>query len=146
MFQFGCFFNWALLENKPTHFIVSILCIQNTHIYTTVQRCLVGKILWIFWMKSLCSPRLHWFDQNAAETVILWNIIQFKTTVFPSNLFQNVIYSCNEFSAVITSIFSVTWSFRYHSNILIWCSRNVYFLLSMLMIYSFSFGKSNIFL
>ncbi len=30
-----------------------------------------------------------------------------------------------EFSAVITPVFSVTWSFRNHSNMLIWCSLNI---------------------
>jgi len=27
---------------------------------------------------------------------------------------------------IITLVFSVTWSFRNHSNIMIWCSRNIY--------------------
>jgi len=33
--------------------------------------------------------------------------------------------------SIITSVFSVTWSFRNHSNMLIWCFKN-HFLLSML--------------
>jgi len=28
--------------------------------------------------------------------------------------------------SIITPVFSVTWSFRNHSNMLMWCSRNIY--------------------
>jgi len=34
--------------------------------------------------------------------------------------------------AVITQVFSVTWPFRNHSNMMICCSRKFYYLLSML--------------
>jgi len=37
-------------------------------------------------------------------------LLQFKITYYLS---------------VITAVFSVRWSFRNHSNMLIWCSRNV---------------------
>ncbi len=30
-----------------------------------------------------------------------------------------------EFSAAITPVFSVTWLFRNHSDMLIWCSKNI---------------------
>ncbi len=32
-----------------------------------------------------------------------------------------------DFSAAITPVSSATWSFRIHSNMLIWCSRNIYY-------------------
>jgi len=31
-----------------------------------------------------------------------------------------------QFSTFIITVFSVTWSFRNHSNMMIWCSRNIY--------------------
>ncbi len=50
------------------------------------------------------------------------------------NLYFQYILKCNlflygkaEFSAAITPLFSVTWSFRNNSNMLILCSRNIYF-------------------
>ncbi len=46
---------------------------------------------------------------------------------FPFDLF-NAIYSCDgkaEFSAAISPVFSVTLSFRNHSNMLIFCSINI---------------------
>jgi len=46
-------------------------------------------------------------------------------TVFYVNIFQNVIYPCDQ-SWIITPVFSVTWPFRNHSNMMIWCSRNIY--------------------
>ncbi len=33
----------------------------------------------------------------------------------------------NEFSAAITTVFSITRPFRNHSNMLIWCSGNIYY-------------------
>ncbi len=49
------------------------------------------------------------------------DIAQFKIIIY-FNIFWNVIYFCDgkaEFSAVITPVFSVTWSFRNRSNILV---------------------------
>ncbi len=55
---------------------------------------------------------LHWF-KNIVRNVILWKFI-IKTIYL--NIFQNVISkNFKEFS-----VFSVTWSFRNHSNMLIW--------------------------
>ncbi len=73
--------------------------------------------------KSLIHTRASviW-SKNGLKTVILWNVVTVEITVFYFNIFLNVIYSCDgkaEFSAVITPVFSVTWSFRYHSNMLI---------------------------
>jgi len=51
-------------------------------------------------------------------------------TAFYYNTHRNVIYSFDgkaEFLAAITSVFSVTLAFRNHSFMLIWCSRNIYF-------------------
>ncbi len=53
--------------------------------------------------------------------------------------FENVIYFSDgkaEFSAAFTLFFSVTWSFRNHFNMLIWCSRNIYHDLDFLIIES----------
>ncbi len=43
--------------------------------------------------------------------------------LFSILIYFKAIYDCDgkgEFSAVITPVFSVTWSFRNHSNMLIW--------------------------
>jgi len=32
----------------------------------------------------------------------------------------------------LTQIFSVTWSYRNHSNMMIWCSRNIFFFIKCL--------------
>jgi len=56
-------------------------------------------------------------------------IVKYYTTsnnFFLFYFFLNVISSHDdkaEFSAAITAVFRVTWSFRNHYNILIWCSR-----------------------
>jgi len=43
-------------------------------------------------------------------------------------MFETVIYSCDQswIFSIITNQ-RVTWSFRNHSNMLIWCSRNIYY-------------------
>ncbi len=57
-----------------------------------------------------CSPRLHLFDQKYSKNCEI--ILQFKITVFYVNIFQNVIYSCDQswIFSIITPVFSVTWS------------------------------------
>ncbi len=68
-----------------------------------------------------------WFHgfmlKNTVKTIIL---LPFKRKYFNMYVFNvlNEMYSCDsnaEYSVVITLVFSVTWSFRNHSNMLIWC-------------------------
>ncbi len=57
--------------------------------------------------------------QNAVKTEILWILLQFKIMFSISILMkQSWIFG------IITSVFSVAWSFR-NQNILICCSRNI---------------------
>ncbi len=99
-----------------------------------VFKCLGSvRFLNVFERSLLCCiySRLHLLF-NAAFFFIYKNIgkselllqcnIAFSILIY----FKSVIYSCDgkaEFSAVVTPIFSVTWSFRNHSNMLICCSR-----------------------
>ncbi len=53
-----------------------------------------------------------------------------KITVF--NINTNSFDGKAELSAIITAVFSATWSFRNHSNMLIWGSRNIYYGLKQL--------------
>ncbi len=55
-------------------------------------------------MLIFCSPRL----KNTVKTVILWNISVMRSCIF----------------SIITPVFGVTWSFRNHANMQIYCSRN----------------------
>ncbi len=55
------------------------------------------------------SSILHLLDQKYSKTVILWNITRTVIYIF----------------SFITLVFSVTWSFRNHSNMLICCSENI---------------------
>ncbi len=62
------------------------------------------------------------------NTVILWNI----TSIWNKCFLLEYIVKCNLFMwcaavifSIITPVFSVTWSFRNHSNMLICCSRYV---------------------
>ncbi len=63
--------------------------------------------------------------KNANSNIV--KLLQFNITMFFIVLiFVMVIYSCDgktEFSASITPVFSVTWAFKNHSNILICWSR-----------------------
>ncbi len=98
------------------------------HIWRVLRRCVCGN-----------AASVHPSGQNASH--ILPNCtgmashleksqqkccvdLPYKQT-YVSFFCCNIIYSCDgkaEFSAAITPVFSVTWSFRKHSNILICCS------------------------
>ncbi len=64
------------------------------------------------------------------KTVILWNIITIKNNCF---LFEYILkyylflWWQSWILAAITPVFSVTWFFRNHSNMLIWSPKNIYF-------------------
>ncbi len=78
--------------------------------YTTIQKCGVYNL-------SLFSlPKLYIFDQKHGRTVYC-ELFKLKKSVFfilfIFNVFDNVMYS-SKFSAVITPVFSGTWSFRTH--------------------------------
>ncbi len=71
-----------------------------------------------YFLKEVSHPR-------QAKTVILWNIVTVYNNCFlwiyrkMQFMMQSWIFS------IITPVFSVTWSFRNHSNMLICCSGNV---------------------
>ncbi len=69
----------------------------------------------------LCSPRMqfliYWFFLNTAKTVIL---VQNNCSLFKCILKSNSCDSKAEFSALITPVLSVTWSFRIYLDMLIW--------------------------
>ncbi len=74
---------------------------------------------------------------NAIKSVLLWNIttiLNISVNIINNNIntlliFSNVIYSCDakQNFIIITLNFSVTWSFRNQSNILICCSDMYYY-------------------
>ncbi len=73
---------------------------------------ILGRLFYVF--ESLAHQGCSYLIKTTLETGILYNII---TIVLYFNIFENVIYSYDdkgEFSAVVTPVFSVTWSFRNH--------------------------------
>ncbi len=76
---------------------------------------------------------LHLFYQKYSKhsnIVKYYYLFEYIWSVY-FNIVENVICSCDgkaEFS-FITPVFSVTWSFRNHSHMLIWCSIFIYLLL-----------------
>ncbi len=78
---------------------------------------------------ELCLPRMHLINQKHSENSnIKKYYYSLKRTVFDLNIFLHVIYSSDnkaDFSAAITPVFRVKWSFSNHSQMLIWCSRNI---------------------
>ncbi len=94
------------------------------------------------WWVTWCSTSLpsNWPNTTAVRPSQLFimltkakcsnnsNIVKYyynlKETVFYLNILKKVIYSSDQswIFSIITPVFSVTWSFRNHSNMLIWCS------------------------
>ncbi len=65
---------------------------------------------------------------------ILLQLQILKHSVFSSIFYFKITYSCDckaEITAAITPVFSVTWSFINHSNMLIWWSRIIFLLLML---------------
>ncbi len=95
----------------------------------------IPSVKWIEHLKKislLCLPSLHLL-KNTVKTAILWEIITINITgFFFKYTLHFILFLLLEIwiFSIITPVFSVTWSFRNHSNMLIWCSRkfSYYFL------------------
>ncbi len=69
-------------------------------------------------------------DHTVKADSITWNSPHKMHAMIYENANILALFFCDdkaEFSAAITPGFSVTWSFRNHSNMLICCSRNIYY-------------------
>ncbi len=89
------------------------------------------RVVMCFWRSLVCSPRPYLFGPEYSKNRTFYKIcFVFKITVFYFNIFQNVIYLCDQswIFCIITSVFSVTWSFRNH--ILICCSKTCIIIMS----------------
>ncbi len=73
-------------------------------------------------ISPLCSESLDLFaPKYSKKSVKYYYNLKQRISVLT---FEKAIYLF-DFQAAITLVFSVTWSFRSHSNMLIWCSRNI---------------------
>ncbi len=107
------------------------LCYSNEAMSDVAEVCVSLQLIgyFSFWVNvTLCTPRLHLFNQNTVNIVKCY--YHLKKNVLYFNIFWNVIYSCDaklNFQHHYSTVFSVTWSLRNHHNVLICCSRNIYF-------------------
>ncbi len=68
--------------------------------------------------------KVIYLNKNTEKNVILWNIIIIENNF---SLFQYILksnyswYAKAQFSAATIPVFRVTWSFRNHSDMQIWC-------------------------
>ncbi len=121
------FFWWTMTQ----------IFIRFTYKYTQLCKSL-GFIRFLMFLKEVSSAhqgRIYWI-KNAVNCEIL---LQFKIKVFYCNIFLNTIYSCDAQLNFQHHYSSVTWSFRNHSNMLIWCSWNMYYYQCWKKLCQFSF-------
>ncbi len=79
----------------------------------------VLNVLKFFYAHQGCN----YLIKNTVKTVILCNIITILTLTF---FFKNIfLWWLSWIFNIITTVVSVTWSLRNHSNMLICCSRNI---------------------
>jgi len=100
---FKCVDTWKVLEHGTFVICTTILkvwgflCLPRVHLFDTLKISHIAKYYYnLKW--------LFYFDMLKWNLLIWW---------------QSWIFS------IITPVFSVTWSFRNHSNTLIWCLRNI---------------------
>ncbi len=100
--------------------------LQND-INTAVQKLVISTTS-CFWKSLFCSSRLHLFEQKYRNNSSIENSCFLCEYLFKYNLF---LWCASWIFSIITPVFSVTWSFRNHSNILL---KKHFWLLSMLKI------------
>ncbi len=86
-----------------------------------VSKCFLN----VFERSLLCSVRLHLCDQKYSKNSNVLKYCHLKN--FSNNFFCNLflVMVNKKCSAIVTPVFRVKWSFRNHSNMVIWCSRNI---------------------
>ncbi len=102
----ACSFVQVLLRSI-WHFTLPATNILQIKLFTLLFKSLGSvRFLNVFERSIFSSPTLPLFDKNTIKSVI---------------------YFCDQswIFSIITPVFSVTWSFRNHSNMLICCSRNI---------------------
>jgi len=74
-------------------------------------------------VNKICFER----SLSCSSMMFIWSKIKFKIIVLFCNFFF-LIYPCDQswIFSTITPVFSVTWFFRNHYNMLICCSRNIF--------------------
>ncbi len=109
---------YAQLRNQYFIFY-TIKQIQKLH--HVVHYCLASvRFFYVLKEVSYAHQGCIYLIKNTIETLILWILLPFKITDF-------YFISCDiKLIFSIFSVFSVTWSFRNHSNMPICCSRNIY--------------------
>ncbi len=127
-FLHGTILAWHEIHLKKKYIYIYIY--TYIHLYKIPFKCLESlRFFYVFLKKSLMFTKAAfiWYSKKYSKKYFEI-VLQFKRTVFYLNTFFNWIYFCDgkaEFSAAITSVFSVTWSFRNSSDMLIWSSRNI---------------------
>ncbi len=96
------FSHWVSFSNNCTQFCTAI---SQTYLHPLSYLLVYTHTLYSLFLFSLGSVGV--FEKMP--------LILNKTTCF--DLFKS------KFSAAITAVFSATWSFKNHSNMLIWCTR-----------------------
>ncbi len=87
----------------------------------------------VFEISILCSPRLHLFKWKCSKGSNILKCYYNSKYLFSIWIFKTLSYSCDaKLNFQHDYLFSVTWSFRNHSNMLLWCWINIFFLLLML--------------
>ncbi len=102
-----------------------------SYLYKWMVICtLLFKSLGSVWMvlKEVTSDHqcCIYLIKNNKSKVKMWNIITIEMTVFYVNIIKCNLFLWSNLISIITPGFSVTWSFRNHTNMLICCSRNVF--------------------
>ncbi len=87
----------------------------------------------VFEISISCSPRLHLFKWKCSKGSNILKCYYNSKYLFSIWIFKTLSYSCDaKLNFQHDYLFSVTWSFRNHSNMLLWCWINIFFLLLML--------------
>ncbi len=100
-----------------THTQILYVCV---YIYTCAHTPPFKGLMFFNVLNLLFSPKMHWSNpKNTVKTGTLWNI---------SILFMFSILKCILFLWWQSWLFSSHYTIRNHSNMLMWCSRNIFFI------------------
>ncbi len=113
---------WYRLEALTSAECGLLWCLSIGHIqYLSFCRSLTSVILRNRAPIVEKSKQIILMMKNTVNGTVKYIMLQFKTAVFYVNIYKNIIDCCDQswIFSIISPVFSVTWSFRNHTNMLV---------------------------
>ncbi len=115
-----------IIEKSSGYSVIFVFCVPLRKFNTKMLTCwfqgfhVLRQTAFFMLLFLVCSQRLHLFNQRCCKISVKYYYILKQVSILKYFLLNFNFVMQSWIFSIITPIFSVTWSFRNHSNMLIW--------------------------